>query len=157
MASYSTKYSTLKVILFPPPANPSPDILRPYDVHKACRVPLKHTCMIESLNTCENLFVSMNVSKHVSIYVSTLFRKGTREHAATPHGRIHLKGTVSRDFSRPVFFIKLLLLVPVDKLGNDFDNFRIVVELFDYFGTSPVLTTPVKSIVLLKLDGPFQY
>ncbi len=54
-----------------------------------------------------------------------------------------LKGTVSRDFLPLVFFFKQLLLAPVDKPSNDFDFFRIFAEISDYFGASPVSTTPV--------------
>ncbi len=52
------------------------------------------------------------------------------------------KGTVPRDFFPLVFFFKQLLLAPVDKPSNDFDFFRIFAEIFDYFGASPVSTTP---------------
>jgi hypothetical protein len=41
-----------------------------------------------------------------------------------------LKGTVSRDFSSPVFFIKKFLLVPMGMCRNDFKFFRIFVDLF---------------------------
>ncbi len=50
---------------------------------------------------------------------------------------------MSRDFSPLVFFFKQLLQAPVDKPCNDFDFFRIFSEIFDYFGASPVSTTPV--------------
>jgi hypothetical protein len=49
------------------------------------------------------------------------------------------KGTVPRDFLPLVFFFKQLLLAPVDKPSNDFGFVRI----FNYFGASPVSTTPV--------------
>jgi hypothetical protein len=55
-----------------------------------------------------------------------------------------VKGTVPRDFSPRVFFLKQLLLVPIDKPRNFLNFFRIFVQLFDYFGASPVSTTPVK-------------
>jgi hypothetical protein len=58
-------------------------------------------------------------------------------------GKIIVKGTVPRDFLPLVFFFKQLLLAPVDKSSNDFDFFRIFAEIFDYFGASPVSTTPV--------------
>jgi hypothetical protein len=54
-----------------------------------------------------------------------------------------LKGTVPRDFLPLVFFFKQLLLASVDKPSNDFDFFWIFAEIFDYFGASPVSTTPV--------------
>jgi hypothetical protein len=60
-----------------------------------------------------------------------------------PERYIFLKGTVPRDFLPLVFFFKQLLLAPVDKPSNDFDFFRIFAEIFDYFGASPVSTTPV--------------
>ncbi len=50
---------------------------------------------------------------------------------------------MSRDFLPEVFFFKQLLLAPVDKPSNDFDFFRIFAEIFDYYGASPVSTTPV--------------
>jgi hypothetical protein len=53
------------------------------------------------------------------------------------------KGTVPRDFLPLVFFFKQLLLAPVDKPSNDFKFFRIFTKIFDYFGASPVSTTPV--------------
>jgi hypothetical protein len=40
------------------------------------------------------------------------------------------KGTVSRDFSSPVFFIIQLLLVPIVMHRNSFKFFLIFVELF---------------------------
>jgi hypothetical protein len=54
-----------------------------------------------------------------------------------------LKGTVPRDFLPLVFFLKQLLLAPVDKPCNDFDFVRIFAEILDYFSASPVSTTPV--------------
>jgi hypothetical protein len=56
--------------------------------------------------------------------------------------KVFIKGTVSRDFLPLVFFFKQLLLAPVDKPSNDFDFFRIYAEISDYFGASPVSTTP---------------
>jgi hypothetical protein len=53
-----------------------------------------------------------------------------------------LKGTVSRDFLCPVFFIKQLLLVPIGKPRNDFKFFRIFVDLFVFVIDSPVMNTP---------------
>ncbi len=50
-----------------------------------------------------------------------------------------------RDFLPLVFFFKQLLLAPVEKPSNDFDFFRIFAEIFDYFGASPVSTTPVNN------------
>ncbi len=64
---------------------------------------------------------------------------------------IQLKGE-SNEIFHILFFIKQFLLVPVEKLGNNFAFFRIVVQLFDYFDASLVST-----IVLLKLDDPFEY
>ncbi len=52
------------------------------------------------------------------------------------------KGTVSRDFSCLVFFIKQLLLVSIGKSRNDFEFFRIFVELFVFVIESPVMNTP---------------
>ncbi len=53
-----------------------------------------------------------------------------------------VKGTVSRDFSRPVFFIKHLLLVPIGMARTDFKFFRIFVELFVFVIDSPAMNTP---------------
>ncbi len=53
-----------------------------------------------------------------------------------------IKGTVSRDFSCPVFFIKQLLLVPIGKPRNDFEFFRIFVELFVFVIDSSAMNTP---------------
>ncbi len=61
------------------------------------------------------------------------------------------KGTVPRDFLPLVFFFKQLLLAPVDKPSNDFDFFRIFAEIFDYFGTSPVSTTPAMHALPVSL------
>jgi hypothetical protein len=58
---------------------------------------------------------------------------------------------VSRDFLPQVFFFKQLLLAPVDKPSNDFDFFRIFVEIFDYYGASPVSTTPVMHALPVSL------
>ncbi len=60
-----------------------------------------------------------------------------------------VKGTVPPDISPLVFFFKQLLLVPVNKLRNDFDFFRIFVEIFDFSGASPVSLTPAKQTILL--------
>jgi hypothetical protein len=61
------------------------------------------------------------------------------------------KGTVSRDFSCPVFFIKELFLVPIGKPRNDFDFFRIFVELFVFIIDSPVMNTPGSRLESLRL------
>jgi hypothetical protein len=53
-----------------------------------------------------------------------------------------LKGTVSRDFLTPVFFIKHLLLVPLDTPRKDFEFFRIFEELFEFVIDSPVYSLP---------------
>ncbi len=69
------------------------------------------------------------------------------------------KGTLPRNFLPLVFFFKQLLLAPVDKPINDFDFFRIFVEIFNYFGASPVSTTPAmhalpKSLTLVNNSLP---
>ncbi len=53
-----------------------------------------------------------------------------------------LKGTVSQDFLTLVFFIKHLLLVPLDTLRKDFEFFRIFEELFEFVIDSPVYSLP---------------
>jgi hypothetical protein len=55
----------------------------------------------------------------------------------------NVKGTVPRDFLPLVFFFKLFHLGSVDMPRNDFDFFQLFTEIFDYFGASPVSTTPV--------------
>ncbi len=62
-----------------------------------------------------------------------------------------LKGTVPREFLPLVFFFKQLLLVQVDKPSNDFDFFQIFAEIFDYFGASPVSTTPAMHALPVSL------
>ncbi len=62
-----------------------------------------------------------------------------------------LKGTVPRDFSPPVFFVKELLLVPIGMLRNDLEFFRIFVEKFEKFGASPVSMTPAKQALPVSL------
>ncbi len=54
-----------------------------------------------------------------------------------------VKGTVSRDFLTLVFFIKHLLLVPLDMPRKDFKFFRIFEELFEFVIDSPVYSLPV--------------
>jgi hypothetical protein len=52
-----------------------------------------------------------------------------------------MKGTVSRDFLCPVFFIKHLLLVPKGMPRTDFEFFRKFVELFVFIINSPAMNT----------------
>ncbi len=54
----------------------------------------------------------------------------------------HLKGTVSRDFSRLVFFIKQLLLVPIGMPRNDFEFFRKFVVLLVFVVDSLAMNIP---------------
>ncbi len=54
----------------------------------------------------------------------------------------YVKGTVSRDFSCPVFFIKHLLLVQIGMPRTDFKFLRILVELFVFVIDSPAMNTP---------------
>jgi hypothetical protein len=56
---------------------------------------------------------------------------------------------VPPDFSPLIFFIKQLLLAPVDKPNNDLDFFLIFAEIFDFSDASPVSMTPVKQTILL--------
>jgi hypothetical protein len=51
-------------------------------------------------------------------------------------------GTVSRDFFTLVFFIKHLLLVPLDTPRKDFEFFQIFKELFEFLIDSPVYSLP---------------
>ncbi len=64
--------------------------------------------------------------------------------------RFAFKGTVSRDFSSPVFFIKQLLLVPKGMPRNDFEFFRKFVDLFVFVINSPVMNTPGSRLESLK-------
>ncbi len=52
------------------------------------------------------------------------------------------KGTVSRDFLTLVFFIKQLLLFPLDMPRKDFEFFRIFKKLFVFLIDSPVYSLP---------------
>jgi hypothetical protein len=47
----------------------------------------------------------------------------------------NFKGTVSRDFSPPIFFINLFLLVLKDMHRSDFNFFKIIVDTGDKFLT----------------------
>ncbi len=58
------------------------------------------------------------------------------------HSQVLIKGTVSRDFLTLVFFIKHLLLVPLDMPRKDYEFFRILEELFEFVIDSPVVNTP---------------
>ena len=51
------------------------------------------------------------------------------------------KGTVSRDFMVLVFFIKSLLLVPLEVHCDDFNFCRIFTKIFEYEIVSAVLDT----------------
>ena len=53
-----------------------------------------------------------------------------------------VKGTVSQDFSSPVFFIKQFLLVPMGMPRSDFKFLQIFVEFFVFVIDSPVMNTP---------------
>jgi hypothetical protein len=53
-----------------------------------------------------------------------------------------LKGTLSRDFLTLVFFIKHILLVPLDTPRQDFKFFRIFENLFEFVIDSPVYSQP---------------
>jgi hypothetical protein len=62
-----------------------------------------------------------------------------------------LKGTVPGDFLPLGFIFKLFLLGPVDMPRNDFDFFRLFLEIFDYFGASPVSTIPAMHALPVSL------
>ncbi len=53
-----------------------------------------------------------------------------------------LKGTVSRDFLTLFFFIKQLLLVPLDMPKKDFNFFLLFKKLFVFVIDSPVYSLP---------------
>ncbi len=65
-----------------------------------------------------------------------------------------LKGTVARDFSSPIFFIKQPLLVPIGMPRNDFEFFFIIVGLFVF--DSPVMNTPGSQLESLRLGNFLQ-
>ncbi len=67
---------------------------------------------------------------------------GSQWSALAPNFVSVLKGTVSRDFSCQVFFIKHLLLVPIGMPRTDFEFFRIFLELFVFVIDSPAMNTP---------------
>ncbi len=58
---------------------------------------------------------------------------------------------MSQDFLPVFFFFKLFLLGPVDMPRNDFDFFRLLTDIFDYFGASPASTTPAKHALQVSL------
>jgi hypothetical protein len=61
----------------------------------------------------------------------------------TGRGRLrYIKGTVSRDFLPLGFFVKHLLLVPLDMPRKDFGFFRIFEELFEFVIDSLVYSLP---------------
>ncbi len=66
-------------------------------------------------------------------------------------GHSTVKGTVPQDFLPLVFFFKLFLLGPGDMPRNDFDFFLLFAEIFDYFGASPVSTTPAMHALPVSL------
>jgi hypothetical protein len=70
-----------------------------------------------------------------------MYRRESRFSASSTVSKI-LKGTVSRDFSCPVYFIKHLLLVPIRMPRTEFKFFGIFVKLFVFVIDSPVMNTP---------------
>jgi hypothetical protein len=62
-----------------------------------------------------------------------------------------IKGTVSRDFLCPVFFIKQCILVPIGMPRNDFKFLWIFVELFVF-----VINSPAMNILGSRLES-FSY
>jgi hypothetical protein len=72
------------------------------------------------------------------VIIDSYLHTGSDEQLSTEE----LKGTVSRDFLTLVFFIKHLLLVPVDKPGKNFELFRIFEELFEFVIDYPVYSLP---------------
>jgi hypothetical protein len=91
-------------------------------------------------------------SKIVFICLQSQFCSLEYYSTATAYPQL-FKGTVSRDFSCPVFFIKQLLLVPIGKPRNDFEFFRIFVELFVFVIDSPVMNTPGSRLESLRLGN----
>ncbi len=89
------------------------------------------------LRGCDNW--AKNGAPYILIFTAIL---SLIEHVKTLNGRCLLKGTVSRDFLTLVFFIKQLLLVPLDKARQDFEFFRIFEELFEFVIDSPVYSLP---------------
>ncbi len=61
-----------------------------------------------------SIFLFLALEIYTAIYCSIRFTEGTYSES--------IKGTVSRDFPSPVFFIKQLLLVPLDMPRNDFES-----------------------------------
>ncbi len=68
-----------------------------------------------------------------------------------------LKGTEPRDFSPQVFFVKLLLLVPVNMPRKNFDFVQKFFELFANFSALPVSTTLVKFALPVSLTPVRNY
>ncbi len=86
-------------------------------------------------------FCKLFCKNREEIYAET---ETKRDFSRNTTRELSFKGTVSRDFSPPVFSLKLLLLVPLDKSRNDSVFFRLFAEIFDYFGASPVSMTLAK-------------
>ncbi len=96
---------------------------------------------IKNQNSCDLSLTQFRLSTELfMLYVMKLF------HTV-------LKGTVSRDFSCPVFFIKQLILVPIGKPRNDFEFIRIFVELFVFVIDSPVMNTSGSRLESLRLGN----
>ncbi len=74
-------------------------------------------------------------------------------HESKLHTYIELKGTVSRDFSSLVFFHQTTSPVPIGMSRNNFESFRIFVELFAFKIDSPVMTTPGSRLESLRLGN----
>ncbi len=109
-----------------------------------CYVNCQHECAGDNGHSkfCIAVYVLSSMT-HFDVFLLTHLRRETL-----------LKGTVSQDFSPPVFFVNLLLLVPEDMTRNNFSEYE---ELFNYLDASLVSLTPAKSRVLLQLDDSFQY
>jgi hypothetical protein len=93
------------------------------------------------------VYLNMDIGKHRILVFGqdcetcrTLARFGPCFLAMTNLCRSELKGTMSRDFSSPVF--SSLLLVPIGTSRKDLYFFQIFVELFAFVIDSLGTTTP---------------
>jgi hypothetical protein len=101
-----------------------------------------HECRIYSTSMLLSYtwLSSIQFSRLVFVF-STI--AGLRVNTVPPQvNEFSIKGTVSRDFFTLFFFIKHLLLVPLDTPRKDFEFFRIFEELFEFVIDSTVYSLP---------------
>jgi hypothetical protein len=97
-----------------------------------------HVCLFISFSRSNFIFHAFLSALYPFLWIAAI----VIEHLANQNRRKSFKGTVSRDFSCPVFFIKHFLLVPIGMPRTDFEFFWIFVELFVFVIDSPAMNTP---------------